>query len=189
MKRPSFIEGVGVAIALSVTASVAFHALGWIAPGAWALHLLIAAVALGYVVYLLMRSPGRVGRISTLGLWAIATLATLSIEPSLALHLLVQVGLVWLIRSLYFYSSVLAALADLGLSGLGLSAALWAAERSGSLFLSLWCLLLVQALFVAIPPHLRRKRTQIQPQSETDERFERAHRTADNALRRLSTLR
>ena len=189
MKRPSFIEGVGVALALSLTAAISYHALAWVLPGAWALQVLTAAVALGYVLYLLARSPGRVGRTSTLGLWALTTLATLSLEPSLGLHVLVQMGLIWLIRSLYFYSSVLAALADLGLSGLGLSAALWAAERSGSLFLSLWCLLLVQALFVAIPSHLRRNTKPIELSSEADERFERAHRTADNALRRLSTLR
>jgi len=36
------------------------------------------------------------------------------------MYLLVHLGLIWLIRSLYFYSSVLSALADLGLGGLGL---------------------------------------------------------------------
>jgi hypothetical protein len=189
MKRPSFMEGTAVALVASFSATVLYHALILILPNVWALHLLTAAISLGYIVYLLARSPSRLGRVSSLVMWALLTLVTLSSEPSLGMHLLAQLSIVWLIRSLYFYSSLLPALTDLGLSGFGLSAALWAAEQSGSIFLSVWCLFLVQALFAAIPPNFHRKATLIQPQAEADERFEHAHRCAENALRRLSILR
>ena len=189
MKRPTFMEGVAVALVASFSATVLYHTLIIILPGVWALHLLTAAISLGYIVYLLARSPSRIGRVSTLVLWAFTTLATLSLEPSLVIHLLIQLGAVWLIRSLYFYSSLFPALTDLGLSGFGLSAALWAAEQSGSIFLSVWCLFLVQALFAAIPTNFHRRATPVPPQSEADERFEHAHRCAENALRRLSILR
>ena len=66
-------------------------------------------------------------------------------------YVLIHVGLLWLVRSLYFYSGVLPALLDLGLSALGLAFAVWAAGRSGSPLLALWCFFLVQALHVCIP--------------------------------------
>ncbi len=189
MKRPTFNEGAMTALAISLAASLSYHGLAIILPGGLVLHILIAGVALAYLLYLLVRSPGRVGRISAVTVWVLATAGALSLEASLLEHLLLQMGFIWLIRSLYFYSSVLAALADLGLSAFSLSAALWAAERSGSIFLSIWCLLLVQALFVTIPPNLRRKAPQTQTLPDAEDRFERAHRAADNALRRISTVR
>ena len=69
-------------------------------------------------------------------------------------YVLVHVGLVWLVRSLYYYSGVLPALADLGLSVLGAAFAVWAAQRSGTAWLALWCFFLAQAFFVLIPASL-----------------------------------
>jgi len=186
MKRPTFYEGVVVALAASLGASVLYRALIAILPGVWVLQGVTAALAGGYLLYLLARSPARVGRISALALWALATVITLFLEPSLAVHLLVQITLVWLIRSLFFYSGVLPALADLGLSGFALCVSIWAAERSGSIFLSVWCLLLVQALFVAIPSNLQRHGPRSRPRAwQPEDPFERAHRAAEGALRRL----
>ncbi len=59
--------------------------------------------------------------------------------------------MLWLIRSLYFYDSVLSALVDLGLTGVALVTAIWAWLASNNLFLAFWCFFLVQALFVLIP--------------------------------------
>ncbi len=185
MKRPTFSEGAVVALVASLGATVLYHTLPLILPGMWVLQALTALVALGYVLYLLARSPVRFGRISALALWFLVTAVTLSLGPSLALHMLVQVGLVWLIRSLYFYTSVLSALADLGISALALSAAVWAADQTGSIFLSVWSLLLVQALFVTLPAKLRRGKQHTRPRREAEDRFDRAHRVAESALRRL----
>ena len=93
----------------------------------------------------------------------------------------------WLLRSLYFYSGVMPALMDLGLSALSISAAVWAITRSGSVFLATWCFFLVQALFVAIPPAVQRKqKTNLNTVAENED-FERARRQADQALRQLFT--
>ena len=92
-------------------------------------------------------------------------------------------------RSLYFYSSVLPALTDLMLSGLGLAAAVWAAGQTGSVFLSLWCFFLVQALFVVIPTRIRRRHSESSLGPDGLDRFQRAHRSAEAAVRRLSSLR
>ena len=116
-------------------------------------------------------------------------MGTWLLEPPLALYVSVHVGQVWLIRSLYFYSSALSALADLGLNLASVAAAIWAATESGSPFLSIWCFFLVQALFVAIPVRMGENRHKRRHEHAYDDRFERAHRAAQGALRRLSSVR
>ena len=122
---------------------------------------------------------------TTLSLWAALAIVTWWLAPPLPLYLLIHVGAVWFVRSLYFYSGVLPALIDLGLSALSVSATVWAITRSGSVFLATWCFFLVQSLFVHIPPSVKNKaRQEAAPESET---FEHARRQADRALRQLFT--
>ena len=64
---------------------------------------------------------------------------------------------VWLVRSLYYYSGLLPALADLGVTALGAAFAVWAAQRSDSAWLALWCFFLVQAFHVLIPASLTQR--------------------------------
>jgi len=187
MKRPTFLEGVLVALAASLGAGVLGTALGTLFAGAGVLHLVTAVVGLSYVLYLLSRSPERVGRITTLVAWILAAGAAWGLGLPIGLYLLAHLGLIWLVRSLHFHSSLLAAVADLGLSGLGLAAALWAVLHTGSLLLGVWCFFLVQALFVVIPPRLSRRPFRPSPGAEGDEgdeRFRQAERAADAALRK-----
>ena len=109
------------------------------------------------------------------------------VAPPLPLYLMVHVGTIWLVRSLYFYSGVMPALMDLGLGALSVSAAVWAITRSGSVFLATWCFFLVQALFVAIPPAVQRTAKPEQNTPADSENFERARRQADAALAQLFT--
>lgn len=185
MKQPTFFEGVALALAASLAGSALYTALTTVLPSGWVLRGLIAGLGLVYVLYLLTRSRERVGRVTALTAWALAAGAAWFIEPPLGPYVLVHLGLIWLVRSLYFYSSVIPALADLGLNALGLAAAVWAATQSGSVFLSIWCFFLVQALFVAIPTQLRGKTGNRKPDDGGQDRFERAHRAAETALRRL----
>jgi len=181
--RPTFLHGVGAAALLAFTAgSIVGGLSGFVGPGA-AIRLAIPAAALGYVIYLLRLSREPTGRVTTLALWSLLTLVCWWISPPLPLFLLLQVGAVWLIRSLYFYSGVFPALLDLGLSGFAVAAAVWAASQTGSVFVATWCFFLVQALFTAIP-------TSIKPQARMDaavdtSKFDRARRQADEALRHL----
>lgn len=188
MKRPTFFEGVAVALAASAIGGVLFPVLGSVFSATSVLRLLIAGMGLAYVLYLLGRSRERVGRITAVVLWTLVAGVTWLMHPPLMLYVLVHVGLVWLIRSLYFYSSVISALADLGLNGLSLAAAIWAATQSGSLFLSVWCFFLVQALFVAIPTRINRKTKQRRTEQDNEDRFQHAHRAAEAAVRKLSSV-
>ncbi|MDH5622683.1 MAG: hypothetical protein OEY74_11430, partial [Gammaproteobacteria bacterium] len=101
------------------------------------------------------------------------------------LYLLVHVGAIWLIRSLYFYAGVVPALLDLGISALSITATVWAISRSGSVFLATWCFFLVQALFVAIPPAIKKRN--VSAVINSNETFDHAKRNADRALRQLFT--
>lgn len=187
MNRPSFLEGVLVALVASLLGSLLYAVLVPTLPGGLVLRLLITAIALGYVIYLLRRSPERVGRITVLAAWSLAAGAIWLTGTPLALYLALHLGLVWLIRSLYFYSSMLSALADLGLSGLSLAATIWAASHSQSLFLGIWCLFLVQALFAVIPASMQRNGGAT-PAHQGHDHFEDAYQAAETALRRLSSI-
>ena len=187
MKKPSFLHGIIVAAVLAFFASAVVATLTPFVGLGGVLRLVIPGLALAYLLYLLGRSVERTGRIITLSLWSALALVTWWFAPPLPLYLLIHVGAVWLVRSLYFYSGMLPALMDLGLSGLSVSAAVWAATRSSSVFLATWCFFLVQALFVAIPPTLQSKRQAKQSAAVDNETFDRAKRQADRALRQLFT--
>ena len=187
MTRPSFFHGVIVAAVLGFFASAVVATLTPFVGFEVVLRLVIPALGLAYLLFLFSRSRERVGRLTTLALWGVLAIVSWWLAPPLPLYLLIHVAAVWLVRSLYFYSGVLPALMDLGLSTLSVSATVWAITRSGSVFLATWCFFLVQALFVAIPPKVKNRRTAQRNTALESETFEHARRQADQALRRLFT--
>ncbi|MDX2456410.1 MAG: hypothetical protein QNL87_02790 [Gammaproteobacteria bacterium] len=187
MRPPTFLEGVSVALAISLAGGVFYTVMDAVFPGVPVLRLLIAGIGLIYVVYLLNRSPDRVGRVTAVAAWLLVAGALWFTQPPLLLYLCVHLGTLWLIRSLYFYSSALSALADLGLNGLGLAAAIWAVTRTGSIFLGIWCFFLVQALFVVIPKRINRRPGTARAGHENADRFQHAYRVAEAAVRKLSS--
>lgn len=189
MNAPRFLEGVIVALLAALAGSALVFLLAGVVAAPLLLRLVVASIGLGYVLYLLARSGTRAGKVSAVVAWALFTGVTLALDPPLLLHVCIQVGLIWMLRAIGVHRSVLPALADLGLCAASIAAAVWAAERTGSVFLAIWCLLLVQAAFVAIPRR-GRPRDDHPASSGTDaRRFARAHRSAEAALRRLSTVR
>jgi hypothetical protein len=187
MKTPTFLEGVAVALVLSLAGSALYNAPNAVFPGIPSVRLLIAGLALAYLVYLLSRSPTRIGRVTAVAAWLLMAGALWFMHPPLLLYVCVHLGVLWLIRSLYFYSSALSALADLGLNALALAAAVTAVTRTGSVWLAIWCFLLVQALFVVIPKELGRSPSAARAAHTDKDRFQQAYRAAENAVRHLSS--
>jgi len=185
MKRPSFLHGVIVAAVLGFFASAIVATFTPFVGLNSVVRLVIPAMALAYLLYLFSRSEERLGRVTALTFWAVLAIITWWLAPPLPLYLLVHVGAIWLIRSLYFYSGVVPALLDLGISSLSITATVWAISRSGSVFLATWCFFLVQALFVAIPPALKKRN--VCTEINSNETFDHAKRNADRALRQLFT--
>lgn len=181
MRGPSFLEGVLVALVAALGASVAQVLLTLALPRPAALGLIAAGLGLAYLLYLLGRSRERAGRIVAVIAWVPITGTALALAPDPWTQVLVQAGLIWLVRSLWHQASPLAALLDLGLILAGLAAALWAALHSGSLFLAVWCLFLVQALFSTIPERVAGRQRGI----EAPDPFDLAARAAGSALARI----
>jgi len=192
MKRPSFLHGVIVAAVLGFFASAVVAALTPFVGFGHVVRLVIPALGLAYLLYLFSRSEERLGRITTISLWSALAAITWWMSQPLPIYLLIHVAAVWLVRSLYFYSGILPALMDLGLNTLSISASVWAITRSGSVFLATWCFFLVQALFVAIPPSVKKNgkfagKTPVRNAVAENGSFEQARRQADRALRQLFT--
>jgi hypothetical protein len=183
-RTPSLGAGLVAALVLSTCGAALLAALPPLVGHATALRAVVALLGLAYLLYAVGRSGERVGRVTTVACWiVIASAAWLSGLP-LAGYVLVHVALFWLVRSLYYYSGLLPALVDLGLTVLGAAFAVWAAQRSQSAWLVLWCFFLVQAFHVLIPASLTQRDKRALDSS--DEAFARAHRAADAAVRRLS---
>lgn len=184
-KQASFLEGVGVALAVSVFAAASeFLLTPWLGRTV-ATQALAPAIGFTYLVYLLSRSGKPVGRASSLVFWAVVTGIAWFTNLPVVLLVLTQAGIIWLIRSLYFYRGVLPALMDLGLVLLSLVTAFWALAHSGSVFLGIWTLFLLQALFVAIPRDITKNRDCI----SQDDHFQRAYLNAEAAVRKLAGVR
>ena len=186
MKAPTFIEGIGVAITAAAIGEVLFSVLPWFIDQWLATRIVIATLSLSYLLYLLRRAPGKTGRTTLLALWVLSSLAAGALNLGIPLFLLMQLGFIWLIRSLYFSAGLFGALADLGLHALAASSAVWAFARSGSVLLALWSFFLVEALFPVLPGTKPSTSDAERRQSGVNPCFEQAHRTALSALQRLS---
>lgn len=184
-QKYGFFTGVLVALVLSIAGAAMLGAGHLVVGGSFAFKLVIALLAAAYLGFLLSRSEVKVGRMVASGVWVAAAALILGLVESPGVYLVLHVGLIWLIRSLYFHNGLLAALADLGLCALGLAVAVWALAQTGSMLLGIWCFFLLQALFVGIRP--------IDSSRKTDQgvfqraAFERARRDAEKAIQRLVT--
>ncbi len=184
-RMPSLGAGLVAALVLSAGGAALLSAMTPLFGFATTLHAVIAILGLAYVLYAVSRSGERIGRIATIAGWIVIASAAWLLGLPLAAYVLMHVGLVWLVRSLYYYSGLVPALVDLGLTVLGAAFAVWAAQRSESAWLVLWCFFLVQAFHVLIPASMTRRDKGAL--DSRDDAFARAHRAAEAAVRRLST--
>lgn len=185
MKRPGFWRCVVVAAGLAVAAALFLTTFLSIFGVVASARSLIPALSLAYLIFLLRSSTVRVGRLTTLGLWAIVSVTAWFFVASFGFYLSIHVLMLWLVRSLYFHRGVLAPLTDAGLCVFATVAALGVLHRTGSPLLSVWVFFLCQAAFVAIPQW-----TSAKPRVEsetTNDAFAEANRRAEAALNQLLT--
>jgi hypothetical protein len=189
MHRPTLLEGVLVALVLSLSVSP-LVVLVQLAVGsllAWKIG--VMAMAYTYICYLLMRSGRRSGRV-TLGVLALTVLlAGLVCNLRFPTVLLLCVTLIWGMRSFAYSRSLVSTVLQGVVSGLGCGAALTMYGHSGSPALAIWSFFLVQAAFVLIPVQgIRRPAVLLgmTPGSPPDG-FGRAYHAAERALERLTT--
>jgi hypothetical protein len=194
MKRPAFSEGIIVAILVSLLVTVVFTVLSGFFPTRWLLQALIAGVSFSYLCYLLIRSQEKTGRLTTVAVWGIVTVFTWLFAPSTIITLFIHVGMIWLVRALYYYTSLIVALFDLGLTLFAMATAIWTLMYTHSLFLSVWSFFLIQSLFVFFPVDLKsgfldKDRQSARHRATDDDVFEQAYLSAKSALRQLTAHR
>ena len=190
MKRPSFLQGVIVAALFALVGSISLAGLSIVLGGAVALQIVTTALGGAYIVYLLSQSNERTGRIAIIAAWGVVTTCSWLLTADLSMTLITQSVLISIVRALYHHTRVLAGMADFGLSLFALSAAAWASSQSGSMFMTVWCYFLVQALFAGIPASFNTREQIISADKSTrEDNFGRAFRAAETAIRRIATQR
>ena len=123
MKHPTFLQGIVIALGFALSGAAIFSTLTLVYASSFILKALITGFAGLYVIYLLARSEERTGRVTVPVLWLAGAMLTWLLSPGLMAFLIAHVAAVWLIRSLYYHSSVLPALLDLALCALSVVAA------------------------------------------------------------------
>jgi hypothetical protein len=183
----SFGREIATGFVLAACGAAALAALtpffGW----STALRAVIALLGFAAVLDVLASSRERVGRVTTVAAWTLGAAIAAGVPLPLTAYVLVHAGLLWLVRALYRYSSLVPALGDFALCLLGAAFAAWAAQRTGSAWLALWCFFLVQSFHVLLPESLNR--TAGDARDDGVDAFTRAQRAAEAAVRRMSTPR
>jgi hypothetical protein len=183
MKTPSFWREVLLALVISVGGAVVHNVLAGFIGRALSLRVVVLLVAMVYVLSLLRQSPLASGRVVAALAWLALSLLLVAFNPALTVWLLMQTAFIWLLRGLQGYDSLISAGMDALLSAFALAAAVTTATHTQSLFLTLWCFFLVQALAVFVP---RRAPERRQAAAVPENDFDASFRNAEAALRRLS---
>ena len=188
MKSGSFAESVGIAVCMACAGGVAQATLSDWQSDETVLRLVVAGAGLAYLLYLLMHSRRTGGPGSLLAAGLLASTANWLLAPPLALYLIMQAGLLWLARSLYRATTTGSLVMDGVVIGAALAAAAWAANRTGSLLLALWCFFLLLACSTLLPAPSAQNNRPPGRQPGADADFWRAYRNAEEALRKLGAL-
>ena len=186
MKSPGIIVGILVAVFIALAAGATSLILGGFFIYGTLFNLILCASSLAYLVYLLKRSSARIGRVVVISAWGAISLACWVLDVPLFEQVLIQAGLIWLVRSLYFHGSIFAAMLDFGLISAGLAASAWAMVNTGSLASALWSFFLLQALFCWIPDLARKQSGDAGYAQQDKTSFQCAHRVALDAVRKLT---
>jgi len=184
MNGPSILQGIVFAVLASLAGGIGGELLSILfSPGLSSL-IIVFTLSLTYLLFLLQRSQIKQGRIVVIALWLTISFGGWLAGLSLIAEIILQLSMIWIFRSLYFHTSVFAALLDLMLVIMASAAGAWAIMQTGSFMAAVWCFFLAQSLFVAIPDITGRKK--VSTTSRSDDQFQNAHRVAQEAVRKLS---
>jgi hypothetical protein len=190
MRPSSLLQGIFVAFGLSVLARpllLVFSILSLRMDD----QLFIASLTAAYILYMMSHRAGRVGRLTLAVLsWGLLFGACF-MGASIGTLILLGVGLIWLVRSVLRYSSLLSALLDGLLCAVSLGGAAIIAMLTGSVALTVWGFFLCQALWVLIPTTFGRlaKRRYVAAaaiKGRAPDRFSRSYHAAEAAIRSLA---
>lgn len=186
MKGPGILKGIVFAIVASLGGGLLLKILPLVFSATTSTSLIIMSLSLAYLIFLQKHSDIRRGRVVVFSVWIVLNLVSWILGPSIVEQALLNISVVWIVRSLYFHSSITAALADLVLIAMASGAGVWAALQTGSPIAAIWCFFLGQSLFGAIPEMSGCKKVGNPSPHQTNDHFQSAHRVAQDAIRKLS---
>ena len=190
MKSISFYRGVGVALVLSIVASVCCLVTTMFFGADAAIRITISAVTLGYILHLLNHADAGIGKFSIVSLYVFSAALLLLLWPITLDHALFSVAAIWMVRTLCFHKRFIYALFDLAFSAVSFVAAIAAVLQSHSVFISFWSFFLAQAFILPVLNYYLSKYSdslnQSNSSSASHQRFYQAHNSAQNALRKLA---
>ena len=187
LSKPSLTRELVIGFVLSLVGAAFAASLTFVLPAGDVYRAVVAALGLAYVLHRLSHATERVGRVVTVVVWCAAAITIWIVAPPFAVYVVVHAGLIWLVRTFYVHSDLRGAVADLALSVMSLVFAVWALRHTGSFFFGAWCFFLIQAMYVAIPYWLAKRVPHGSAGDLPEDRFARAHRCAQEALKRLAT--
>lgn len=186
MKGPGILKGIVFAIFASLASGLLLKIFPLVLSSASSNILIIMGLSLAYLVFLQRYNDIRRGRVLVFAAWITLGLASWLLGLSLIEQILLNILMIWIVRSLYFHSSITAALLDLVLVIMAAGAGVWAALQTSSLIVAIWCFFLSQSLFGAIPEFSQRRKSDSPSPGATGDHFQAAHRVAQDAVRKLS---
>ena len=183
MKGPGILKGILVAVIASLAAGLLNNIFPLIFSSFTSNSLIILTLSLGYLLFLLRYAETKRGRIVAMLTWLALNLAGLLLGISIIENILLQLAIIWVIRSLYFHASIFAALLDLALIIMASGAAAWTVLQTSSPTAAVWSFFLCQSLFGSIPQFSHKANSK---NHDNRDRFQSAHRIAQAAIRKLS---
>lgn len=176
MKQPTLLKNIGIALLLYVVSAiinlVVLH-------GTPLLITLTTSLFLGYLIY---NSPRTAGKLILIVSCMLILTVSFIFSIEISSLLILCVALIWLVRSILYYSSVVAVLLDAGLCLIGLVFAGWTFISSGSTAAAIWSFFLVQSLQVLIK---HKKDHSQQTGFVENDKFNNAYQTAESVLGQL----
>lgn len=188
MNRPTFVHLIAAGFAVSVIATAGFHALTLLFSAANVLQFLIAVTALYCLIQTIWASGEKTGLLTVIVCWLVASAIMISFDSTAGQLFAVQLFFIWLVRSLYVYSSFISSMVDLALCVITYGVVVWTVSYTGSVFLGFWCFFLTQAVVIAIPTSSTPLGFSNHDSAGLDNaRFEQAYRVAEKAVNQLVT--
>jgi hypothetical protein len=183
----SFAREITFALGASLVTAAAGAALGFVLQPATVVRTIAAALGIACLLRALGQGSAGSGRLTAIAVFAAGTALAWMLAPTLAAFIGIELAMLWLARALVLYTSLREAALDLGVFATGAAFAVWAAARTGSLALAVWCLLLAVALTACLPA-VRWQSTGAQRAAPDDSSrdFGEALKAAEAALARLA---
>ena len=177
-----FLRAIAVAFGLSIVGAAAWH-LRSVYHLSLPLEALITGLSFAYTIHLVSAGSRGAGQLTLVVLWLPVSAGIWLWSPGLLPTLIAHSLFIWTVRAVTYHRGWWPMLLDLGLCALALLSTFWAAERTGSLFVTLWCFFLAQAFYVVLP---KQWSARFPDYRQSNDQFEQAFRVAESAARSLS---